>query len=150
MSGLTWQHARRPMYDRVVDVPRLIWSHDQPDLGPTELQVVEHLRAVASKLADHYRRPLPRLHANFYRDGDDSVAWHPDSVDCPSDALVAIVSLGAARTFAVRPLGGGSTHRFQLGRGDLLVMGGTTQQYYEHGVPKVAMAAPRISVMFRS
>ncbi len=147
LGGLDWRTARRPMFDKIVDVPRLIWARDLHD---GECGIVASLDHLAHRLADHYRRPLPGLHANLYRDGSDSVAWHRDKVANPSDALVAIVSLGAARSFAVRPVGGGTAIRFDLGRGDLLVMGGTMQCEYEHAVPKTKHGSPRISVMIRS
>jgi alkylated DNA repair dioxygenase AlkB len=42
--------------------------------------------------------------------------------------MVAILSIGAARTLALRPRGGGPTIRYEVGHGDLLVMGGTCQR----------------------
>src|ERR1700722_8413756 len=89
----------------------------------------------------------------LYRTGDDSVAWHGDTIGRRShdETLVAIVSLGAPRRLLLRPKGGGRGHRFSLGHGDLLVMGGTCQRTWEHSVPKTARpAGPRISVQFRS
>ncbi len=68
--------------------------------------------------------------------------------------MVAIVSLGAARTLALRPRGGarggGPAVRYELGHGDLIVMGGSCQRTWEHAVPKTARpVGPRISVQFR-
>jgi alkylated DNA repair dioxygenase AlkB len=64
--------------------------------------------------------------------------------------MVAIVSLGAPRALLLRPRGGGTALRRNLGHGDLLVMGGNCQRTWEHAVPKAAAAAgPRISVQFR-
>ena len=65
------------------------------------------------------------------------------------DTVVAIVSFGAPRRFLLRPAGGGPSHAFDLGWGDLLVMGGTCQRTWEHAVPKMASASPRLSVQFR-
>jgi alkylated DNA repair dioxygenase AlkB len=86
----------------------------------------------------------------LYRNGRDSVAWHRDKLpQSLVDPIVALVSLGEPRRFLLRPRGGGRSHRFQLGAGDLLVTGGRTQRDWEHTVPKVAAAGPRISVAFR-
>jgi alkylated DNA repair dioxygenase AlkB len=63
--------------------------------------------------------------------------------------LVATVSLGAPRRFLLRPRGGGPSIAFNLGRGDLFVMGGTCQRTWQHAIPKVARALPRLAVMFR-
>ncbi len=144
-AELAWQAARRPMYDRIVEVPRLIWNDDpdHPERTPAGLHDVSQL------LAAHYGRPMPGIGCNFYRREHDSVAMHADRVPQPGDAIVAIASVGARRSLVLKPNDGGRGHRFDLGHGDLLVMGGTTQATWQHGVPKVARAQPRISIMFR-
>jgi alkylated DNA repair dioxygenase AlkB len=90
---------------------------------------------------------------NLYRDGRDSVAWHGDRIAREiAEPLVAIVSVGEPRRFLLRPKargGGLATQRLVLGRGELLVTGGTTQRAWEHSVPKVASAGPRMSLTFR-
>ena len=65
------------------------------------------------------------------------------------DPVVAIVSLGGPRRFMLRPIGGGPAQRYLLGSGDLLVMGGACQHAWEHSIPKVASAPPRMSVTLR-
>ena len=87
---------------------------------------------------------------NYYRTGADSVAWHADRIRFyQEDPIVAIVSVGAPRPFLLRPRGGGRSRSFLLGQGDLLVMGGACQHDWEHTVPKVASAGPRISITYR-
>jgi len=88
----------------------------------------------------------------LYRDGSDRVAWHGDRIarESPRDTMVAIVSLGARRPFGPRPRSEGPGLRLQLGHGDLLVMGGSAQRTWLHGVPKVpSCLGARISVQFR-
>ncbi|MDQ2797291.1 MAG: alpha-ketoglutarate-dependent dioxygenase AlkB, partial [Actinomycetota bacterium] len=88
----------------------------------------------------------------LYRDGRDSVAWHGDRIGRGSthDTMVAIIILGAPRALALRPAGGGTSRRYELGHGDLVVMGGSCQRTWEHAVPKTARTVgPRISVQFR-
>ena len=72
--------------------------------------------------------------------------------------MVAILSLGAARPLLLRPRvkragpggTGGASLRFEVGHGDLLVMGGSCQRTWEHAVPKTSQpVGPRISVQFR-
>jgi alkylated DNA repair dioxygenase AlkB len=131
------------MYDKVLDEPRLHGAID-PEVRPA---VVERARVL---LSDRYGVDFTSVRANLYRDGRDSVAWHGDRVarDLPN-AYVATVSLGARRRFLLRPTGGGRSVRFEPGPGDLLVMGGTCQRDWQHTVPKVAHAEPRISLTFR-
>ena len=52
--------------------------------------------------------------------------------------MVAIVSFGDPRRLALRPRGGGESLSFEMGHGDLVVMGGSCQRTWEHAVPKVA------------
>jgi alkylated DNA repair dioxygenase AlkB len=101
-------------------------------------------------LSARYQETFVRVSFAYYRDGNDSVAWHGDTTarDLP-EALVATVSLGQPRRFLLRPTEGGSSIAFPLGGGDLLVMGGTCQRTWRHAIPKVAEAGPRIAVMFR-
>ena len=63
---------------------------------------------------------------------------------------IAIVSVGAPRPFRLRPRSGGRSHSFDIGHGDLLVMGGACQHDWQHSVPKVSRpVGPRISITFR-
>jgi alkylated DNA repair dioxygenase AlkB len=150
VRDVPWRAERRKMYDRVVDVPRLVHTYMIGEDLPHPV-----LTAAREALNDHY---LPELGEPFrtagccyYRDGRDSVAWHGDRIGRGSsqDTMVAIVSIGDPRRLALRPNGGGESLSFEMGHGDLLVMGGSCQRTWEHAVPKVASAGPRISVQFR-
>jgi alkylated DNA repair dioxygenase AlkB len=138
-----WREESRRMYDRVVDVPRLVATLEPGTRPP----IVEEMRVALER---QYATGLPRVSAALYRQGSDSVAWHGDYVARNMDeALVATVSIGAPRKFLIRPAGGGASRSFSLGCGDLLVMGGSCQRTHQHAVPKVARADPRIALMFR-
>jgi alkylated DNA repair dioxygenase AlkB len=151
IEAVPWRAERRHMYDRVVDVPRLLCFYGEGEPLPDPL-----LTAALDALNAHYvaelGEPFRTAGLCLYRDGRDSVAWHGDTIGRGSreDTMVAILSLGAPRALALRPRGGGRSLRFEIGHGDLLVMGGSCQRTWEHAVPKTAHAAgPRISVQFR-
>jgi alkylated DNA repair dioxygenase AlkB len=150
IESVDWEQHRRWMYERMVDDPRLSrWiSADEPLPHPA-------LTPVRSALEAHYDVPLGGIGLNYYRDGRDSVAPHRDrELRHLDDTLIAIVTLGARRPFLLRP-----KQRQENGRrtsidlapasGDLLVMGGAAQMGWEHGVPKVRRAGPRISATWR-
>jgi alkylated DNA repair dioxygenase AlkB len=146
-----WREERRHMYDRVVDVPRLLCFYGEGEPLPDPM-----LDEAQQALNEHYAAELGEGFVTaglcLYRDGRDSVALHGDRTGRGSaqDTIVAIVSLGAPRSFMLRPRGGGQTLRHELGHGDLLVMGGSCQRTWEHGIPKTARpVGPRISVQFR-
>lgn len=147
LEGRGWEQRSRRMYDRTVDEPRLTapWSLGSGE--PLEPSVLEDIRRA---LSERYGREFDSVGFNLYRDGRDSVAWHVDRIPKEIDTpVVALVSLGEPRRFLLRPKGGGKSRAFLLGRGDLLVTGGETQRTWEHSVPKMSRAGPRISLAYR-
>jgi alkylated DNA repair dioxygenase AlkB len=152
VDEVPWKAERRRMYDRTVDVPRLLCFYGEDAALPDPV-----LDACRDALTAHYRQelgePFRTAGLCFYRDGRDSVAMHGDTIGRGSseDTMVAIVSLGEARPLVLRPRDGGSaTLRYNLGHGDLIVMGGSCQRTWEHGIPKSARpTGSRISVQFR-
>ncbi len=141
LETLRWQSHRRWMIDHEVLEPRLSTGIIEPSAA---------MRAMARALTDHYGRGFVAAWANLYRDGTDSVAWHGDRHRPGSlHDDVALVSTGGPRTFRIRPQGGGSSLAWTLASGDLLVMRGPVQQRFEHCVPKVSSAGPRISIALR-
>jgi alkylated DNA repair dioxygenase AlkB len=153
-----WRAERRPMYDRVVDVPRLLSFHDLTTDPPPHPRVEDLRQRLNESYADELGEPFVTAGLCLYRDGNDSVAWHGDKIGRGGreDTMVAIVSLGATRVFALRPKRGGRpgsqrrSLRLPQGHGDLLVMGGSCQRTWEHAVPKTARpCGPRISIQFR-
>jgi alkylated DNA repair dioxygenase AlkB len=152
LERVPWRAEKRQMYDKVVAVPRLLcfYGEDAPLPDPV-------LTAARQALDAHYDpelgEPFRTAGLCLYRDGRDSVAWHGDTIGRgqTEDTMVAILSLGMPRPLLLRPRGGGSRPlRFEVGHGDLLVMGGSCQRTWEHAVPKTSQpVGPRISVQFR-
>lgn len=147
-DAVAWASEQRPMYDRIVDVPRLQASvalnacAGFPELAAASVQVVE-------------KAPAPYTHVglNFYRDGRDSVAMHNDRTHQLVDgAPIAILSLGDARDMLIRGKGTGTrAMRIALEPGSLLVMSHAAQFTHEHGIPKTTKpVGPRISCAFRA
>jgi alkylated DNA repair dioxygenase AlkB len=153
IEAVPWRAERRRMYDRVVDVPRLVCFYDEGAPLPDPV-LDECRRALDRHYAAELGEPFRTVGLCLYRDGRDSVAWHGDTIGRGKneDTVVAIVSVGAPRPLLLRPrAGGGPTLRHRLGHGDLLVMGGSCQRTWEHAIPKTTrgVAGPRISIQFR-
>ena len=151
LGDIGWRADRRQMYDREVDVPRLLRWY-----GGGETLPHPALTDARSALNAHYGPELgePFVTAGMclYRDGRDSVAWHGDRIgrSRTQDTMVAIVSFGSPRALMLRPVGGGAGLRFTLGHGDLVVMGGSCQRTWEHCIPKTTKpVGPRVSVQYR-
>ncbi|MFN2537711.1 MAG: alpha-ketoglutarate-dependent dioxygenase AlkB [Mycobacteriales bacterium] len=139
-----WQQRTRVMWEREVLEPRMVAAY-KDDLPPS----LEELRVAVS---DRYGVAFDSCLVNLYRDGNDAVAWHGDTVrKTLRNPLVVTVSLGASRRFLVRRRGGGPTLKeYAPGQGDLMVMGGAMQHDYEHTVPRQKSASgARMSVTMR-
>ncbi|AWZ08917.1 MULTISPECIES: alpha-ketoglutarate-dependent dioxygenase AlkB [unclassified Streptomyces] len=152
-ADVPWHAERRQMYERAVDVPRLLAFYAEGDPLPHPA-LTEARGALTRHYASELGEPFATAGLCLYRDGRDSVAWHGDRTgrSATEDTMVAIVSVGDPRDLAFRPRGGGPTLlRLPLGHGDLVVMGGSCQRTMEHAVPKTTRAVgPRVSVQFRT
>lgn len=147
VASWKWEQRSRRMYDRRVEEPRLTSWWSATTGRPLEPPILARMRSL---LSARYGVELDSVGLNLYRDGNDSVAWHGDRIAKEiAEPVVAIVSLGHPRKFLLRHPPSGLGRRFLLGRGDLLVTGGACQRRWQHSVPKVAHAGPRISITFR-
>jgi alkylated DNA repair dioxygenase AlkB len=154
LARAPWKARTVPMYGRIVAEPRLSawWG-----IGAADPVLPPEVADIAAALESRYGLAFDSVGAALYRDGRDSVAPHSDRIrDLLPDPMVAIVSLGGPRRFVMRRKRDGraaaaARHGWHadLASGDLLVMSGTCQDGWEHGVPKVALAAPRISLQLR-
>ncbi|EWT03429.1 DNA repair protein [Intrasporangium oryzae NRRL B-24470] len=162
LHDVPWHAERRQMYESVVSVPRLTKFYGAGERLPHPL--LDRAReALSAHYHDELGEPFVTAGLCLYRDGRDSVAWHGDRIGRSNehDTIIAILSLGSARTLALRPRDGGAmpgwlpemskkSLRYPLGHGDLVVMGGSCQRTWDHAVPKTSEpVGPRISVQFR-
>ena len=151
LTNSPWVQRRRPMYDRVVPDPRLTayyGGQSGHDWTPLLLEIKQKVEAQCGILFN-------RVLLNYYRDGNDSVAWHHDTL--PADGkhhAIASVTFGEARLFRIRSRKYPNDRSLQLDipltHGSFLLMGENMQYHYEHHVPKTAKAvSPRINLTFR-
>lgn len=144
-----WRALQREMYDRMVAVPRLIGSYalDAPDLPP-------EIAKAHAVVARYVEAAFDSVGLNLYRDGNDSVAPHNDTLHALMPGQpIALLSLGATRDMVIAPKPGvaGRRIRLPLESGSLLVMSHASQTTHEHGVPKTRhLVGPRISLAFRA
>lgn len=146
-DGVRWNSMRRPMYDRIVEVPRLVASYrlDAPTLPQPLRDIAECIRAELDE-------PFNTVGLNYYRDGRDSVAPHNDKLPTlvPGHPI-ALLSLGSTRRMLIRAKAAPRRAiRIDLAPGSLLVMSHRSQLHYDHGIPKTrGDAAARMSLAFR-
>lgn len=138
----------RMMYGKRVAVPRETAGRGDRMSQPWTPRLVivrERLEVLLGTGFDY-------VFVNRYRDGRDSVAWHGDHES--SGKVVASLSLGATREFDLRPKRESELRpraiALDLAHGDLVVMAGETQRYWEHRVRKdPRVHDQRINLTFR-
>jgi alkylated DNA repair dioxygenase AlkB len=148
-ESVPWKTQRRQMYDREVDVPRLM-AHFR--LEPDEGHVPDAIRVAAAKVVTVTGVPFNSVGLNFYRDGRDSVAPHNDHLDeIVRGFPIVLLSLGATRRMTIRAKEPPKrVLNVDLAEGSLLVMSYETQLHYTHGIPKTTdPVGARISLAFR-
>jgi alkylated DNA repair dioxygenase AlkB len=144
---IPWRSERRLMYERELDVPRLMASYRLAD--PALPATVRDAAALASEA---FGVAFNAVGLNLYRDADDSVAPHNDRLgDLVEGHPIVLLSLGAARRMEIRAKRPPRRLlRLELEPGSLLLMDYATQLHYDHGIPKEkAPVGPRISLAFR-
>ena len=148
-TAVSWRSERRMMYDREVDVPRLMagFRLDEP-----EHSMPDSIRDAARRVIERLDMPFNSVGLNLYRDGRDSVAPHNDHLDEIRNGFpIALLSLGATRRMTIRAKEPPRlTTHIDLEAGSLFVMDYRTQLHYTHGVPKtIDPVGERISLAFR-
>ena len=142
-----WSSETMWMYDRMVDVPRLVARYDasDPKVPPPLRSALERVQTV---LGERFNS----IGLNYYRDQSDSVAWHSDHIEeLVPLPTIALLSLGSTRRMQLRTKKRPRrTFSIDLDPGSLFVMSGHSQQFWEHTIPKLTQpSSPRISAAFR-
>jgi alkylated DNA repair dioxygenase AlkB len=146
-TAVPWKQHDRKLFEQTFREPRLTAEYrslrDVPDTALTE---------AAAALSKHYGIVYDSLWLNLYRNGQDSTGWHRDRFSCRQpECIVPVLTLGATRRFLIKPRDGGTSVGFKPHCGDLIVMGGRSQQDWLHSVPKnPSIAESRISINFQS
>lgn len=158
-ADVPWDVHRIRMFGRWVDSPRLsCWIGDpQARYRYSGAEFVPHpwlpvLQALRERLQAGNIGRFNSVLLNRYRDGSDSMGWHSDDEpELGPSPVIASLSLGTARRFLLRRRDEPARRaEFVLDHGDLLLMRGQTQRFYQHALPKSArIREERINLTFR-
>ena len=110
VANVAWRHGRRLMYGQFVDEPRLhAWSREAVADCHVARPVIDRM---ANLLSRRYGVMLSSVGLNYYRDGEDSVAWHGDRIHRERhESTIAIVSVGGHRPLPAPAPRGRHHHR---------------------------------------
>ncbi|WP_277014971.1 alpha-ketoglutarate-dependent dioxygenase AlkB family protein [Flavobacterium lindanitolerans] len=151
-----WKEYQMEIYDKTVTAPRMIsWYENKSNIGadPNGADWTPELSSIRKRVELETGLDFNSVLLNLYRNGNDGVAWHSDREhNTGKDPIIASVTFGETRMFKLR-------HKFRkdipvveipLHHGSFLLMGGTTNSFWQHHVPKTARdVRPRINLTFR-
>ena len=151
LGDIGWRADRRQMYEREVDVPRLLRWYGGGESCRTPCSTRRALRWTGTTRSE-LGEPFVSAGLCLYRDGRDSVAWHGDRIGRGRTQTRWSRSSPSAHPDALVAAAGGRwwSRCVPLGHGDLVVMGGSCQRTWEHASPRRPRpVGPRVSVQFR-
>src|SRR5262249_4942967 len=106
---------------------------------------------VKAKIEQGASQPFNSLLLNYYRSGKDSIGFHADDEpELGTNPLIASLALGATRSFILKHNQTREKVTIDLTHGSLLIMAGTCQHFWKHGIPKTETeVGERINLTFR-
>lgn len=160
LARVPWQRPVVRLFGRTCRSPRLAAWYGDPGAVYQYSGLVNHplpwlssLASLRSRIENQLRRSFNSALLNFYRDGADSMGWHRDrELELGENPTIASLSLGGIRRFVLQNSQQCDITRLEIypKHGSLLLMRGTTQQYWRHCVPKTRkVVAPRVNLTFR-
>lgn len=160
-AELPWEQKPIQIMGKRILQPRLVAWIGDPDAVYTYSGVQNHplpwtatLLPLRRRIEEVAGQPFNSVLCNLYRDGQDSMGFHADKEpELGRNPVIASLSLGAPRRFQLRYTGkqaGIAGVDLALGGGSLLIMRGSTQHFWRHGIPKQqSPVGPRINLTFR-
>jgi alkylated DNA repair dioxygenase AlkB len=161
IADIPWRQEHLRIAGKLRAIPRLqCWMGDSvSEYGYSGVRLTpcpwhETVRTIHDRVADLSATTFNSVLINFYRDGQDSVAWHADDeAELGDTPVIASVSLGAERIFELKQKYQTPAKKYKLSlrHGSLLIMGGTMQQHWLHQLPKEkGLLEARINLTFRN
>jgi len=161
IADIPWRQESLRIAGKLRAIPRLqCWMGDQAsEYGYSGVRLTPcpwhaTVKIIHDRVAELSGSTFNSVLINFYRNGQDSVAWHADDeAELGETPVIASVSLGAERIFELKEKHQKPAKKYQLllRHGSLLIMGGTMQQHWLHQLPKEnGLAEARINLTFRN
>ncbi len=160
---IPWQQEFLRVAGRTVAIPRLqCWMGDHAShygyscIRLTPLPWHEEVLFIRKRIETLCNIEFNSVLLNYYRNGNDSVAWHADDeTELGKDPIIASASFGAERKFQLKQKqnkkGLSKNYVMTLKNGSLIVMGEGLQENWLHQLPKVKeLEEARINLTFRN
>lgn len=158
-TTIPWQQDNIRVFGKTHPQPRLtaLFGNEGKSYAYSNIKMQPHpwnpiLQKIKSQIETVIDINFSTVLLNLYRDGKDSNGWHADNEkELGSNPIIASVSFGSERVFQLKHNSiSGLKQNILLENGSLLIMKGTTQQYWKHQIPKTTKPiGSRINLTFR-
>src|ERR1043165_5382857 len=160
LKNIEWKQDRIKYYGKEMDLPRLTaWygdvgaSYTYSNISMDSTAWTPTLMCIKQKIEKVTGARFNSVLLNYYRDGKDSVSWHRDNEpELGKNPVIASASFGDTRRFQFKHIKRKDLNRVdvELTHGSLLIMQGTTQEFWLHQIPKTSKPKkPRVNLTFR-
>jgi alkylated DNA repair dioxygenase AlkB len=159
IAGMPWEQRKVMMYGKEVVTPRLTAWFGNPATdysvrgeGSYPLPWTDELMMIRQRIEPLAGVSFDTVLLNYYRDGNDSVAWHTDNDGIPGrNRIVASISFGQPRVFDFRRMNDHAVkYSLLLEDGSYLLMKGEFQDKWQHRIAKSTKPLkPRVNLTFR-
>jgi len=162
-NTIAWRNDQALVFGKIIETKRKVaWCADTLDGKPFaysysgvtrySIPFTEELLTLKRLVEEQSKETYNSCLLNLYHSGEEGMAWHSDGeADLKEQGAIASLSFGAERKFAFKHKRSKEVVSLQLKPGSLLVMKGTTQQYWLHRLPPTKkVSEPRINLTFRT
>ena len=159
LESIEWKQDKIMMYGKELPLPRLsAWYGDNnkpytySGIKLNPLPWTDELLKIKDRVENEAKVKFSSVLLNRYRDGQDYVGWHTDAEkELGKNPVIGSVNFGATRKFQLRRIDNNKEKfELELMHGTLLIMGGATQHFWQHQVPKTALKiGERLNLTFR-
>ncbi|MEX1192355.1 MAG: alpha-ketoglutarate-dependent dioxygenase AlkB [Brumimicrobium sp.] len=158
LKELRWQGGKVKLFGKTFEIPRkqVMFTDEGLHYGYSGKQLVssdwdDEVLKIKKRIEQFSGFEFNACLANLYRDGQDSNGWHADDEkELGKNPIIASVSLGATRNFHLKHKIINERKNIELTHGSLLIMGGETQRYWKHQIPKTKKVIDaRVNLTFR-
>ena len=159
IDTIPWVQEDIKMYGKIMKTPRLTAWYGDPNKeyifsGTKHHPILwtDELLMIKKKIEPISGTRFNSVLLNYYRDANDSVAWHSDDeYELGVNPVIASVSFGQVRRFDIRhKQDRNRKHSIYLENGSLLIMKGDLQHNWVHQIPKsIKPLKARVNLTFR-
>jgi alkylated DNA repair dioxygenase AlkB len=159
LQHIEWKQEPIKIFGKLVMQPRLTALYGNADIPYSYSGIKmdpypweDFLLEMKVRVEEETRTNFTHVLLNYYRDGKDSMGWHRDNESIlGKNPTIASLSFGETRDFHLRHyIDKKNKIKIPLEHGSLLVMSGTSQEFWQHQIPKTSKElGPRINLTFR-